>query len=241
MEKVLLATFDPTVFGTKTISEIDAFSTMKFRQACDLYTKLAAAHRILKVPIHIVTASTLRNWRRKGTFPKKESIYYDPYTGMSCSGNCSNAPPRFLEILNSPIPDPAIVRTFQRANNIAKKEFGGQMTATEDEEEPKPPTPKVPDVVIPKYKPQPDEIPYNLPAKEYNERCVERAFKKVQIRCPVEDWPSSNPPEPIGTKYTPGWPSWSTSRHRWISEPTAEMKELYQAIALDRQKNNLPL
>lgn len=241
MEKVIFATFDPTVFTARCISEMDSFRTLKFSLACEVYNKLAEAHKKLKVPIHVVTAATLRNWKRKNTFPRKDSIYYDPYTGMSCTGTCKDPPQEFYKILATlEIPNDFTLRFFKRANNIAKHRFGTPPPEDEEEEEeavtynfPLHPCGAVQDLHVTDT--SEDEAlaaaSFEISADEQNSLAIAKAFQRVMQMCIDEkDLPYCAPPPPVDTRYTIGWPRWSVRLHKWLPEPTAEQKELYSYL-----------
>lgn len=155
MEKIVIATFDPTVMTHRPVSEWQKFSTMKFQQAGPLHVKLCTAHLRLKKKICLVTAATIRNWTRKGAFSVKNVIYYDPYTGLSCNEEGAAAPEEFIKILQRDSTQQEITRFFVRCKNISQSSSAAH-TCSESEE---------PDLVLPSTSAINDPTPVLTPIR----------------------------------------------------------------------------
>lgn len=148
MENVIIASFDPTVFGVRTLSDLESFRNLKAPVIYRDFPRLCTAHLALKVPIVLATAANIRKYQRVKTWPQEKAIYYDCYT------RCYEAGPQvqdkteiFRDIINRTPTDDEMVRYFQRCHNISKKNYTrtaehrhmprarplGQLTNSDDE------------------------------------------------------------------------------------------------------------
>lgn len=133
MENVVIASFDPTVFGIHTLSDLSQHRAVKWAVVTRDYPRLCTAHLALKVPIVLMSSSNIRKYKKAGAFPKLEAVYYDPFV-RNWHSEKSNLSSEFASIINREPTDEEMVRYFQRMHNIAKKQY---VRPTEHKHQPK--------------------------------------------------------------------------------------------------------
>lgn len=125
MENVVIASFDPTMFGVHTLSDIKTHESVKWQTITRDYPRLCTAHLALKVPIVLTSSANIRKFKKAGAFPRREAVYYDPFVRNYYSPDATlNS--RFQRYINTTPTDEEMVRFFQRMHNIAKKQYTRQ-------------------------------------------------------------------------------------------------------------------
>lgn len=120
--KLTVASFDPTVFGSKCLSDINSFYSINWQRFTERAVRLCRLHKMLKVPIVLCTAANIRKHTKAKCWPKEKAIYYDAHVQQAASPD-SELLRRFLELYNQPLDGLDYVNYFQRIANIAKHEL----------------------------------------------------------------------------------------------------------------------
>lgn len=127
MENVIIASFDPTVFGSRTLSDIKAHQTVTWKTITRDYPRLCTAHLATKMPIVLTTSANIRKYIKAGAYPKIDAIYYDPFTRYfhlpTTMKDYEKNKQKFEQIINREPTDPEIVKFFSRCRNIAKTNY----------------------------------------------------------------------------------------------------------------------
>lgn len=127
MENVIIASFDPTVFCSRTLSDIKSHQTLQFRVASRDYPRLCTAHLALKMPIVLTTSANIRKYAKAGAYPRLEAVYYDPFTRYfsvpSTIKDYDRVKSTFSEIINREPTDPEMLKFFKRCKNLAVNNF----------------------------------------------------------------------------------------------------------------------
>lgn len=124
MENVVVASFDPTVFSPRPLSDLQAHRTLKWEIATRDYPRLCTAHLALKVPIVLTTSANIRKYHKAAAYPRLEAIYYDPFTRfyhVPLPIRPKEEP--FNQIINRTPTDGEMNRFFKRCKNIANKNY----------------------------------------------------------------------------------------------------------------------
>lgn len=122
MENVIIASFDPTVFGLHPLSDIKTHSTVKWTTITRDYPRLCTAHLALKVPVVLMSSANIRKFTKAGAWPRQDAIYYDPFVRNYYSPE-PNLKTKFDRYINTEPTDEQMVRFFQRMHNIAKNQY----------------------------------------------------------------------------------------------------------------------
>lgn len=132
MENVIIASFDPTVFSSNTLSDIKTHQTVSWKTTVRDYPRLCTAHLATKMPIVLTTSANIRKYIKAGLFPKVDAIYYDPYTRYyhlpTTMKDYEKNKEKFENIINREPLDIHIVRFFTRCQNIAKTQYNREST-----------------------------------------------------------------------------------------------------------------
>lgn len=124
MENVVVASFDPSIFSSRPLSDMAAYKTIKFEIVTRDFPRLCTAHLALHVPIVLTTAANIRKYIKAGLYPKLEAVYYDPYTrNFHLPKPIEDKTQIFESILNRTPTDTEMIRFFRRQHNIAKQNY----------------------------------------------------------------------------------------------------------------------
>lgn len=125
MDHVIVASFDPTIFGRNPLSNLKDHVKLPASTIYRDFPRLCTAHLALKVPIVLETSANIRKYKKAGAYPKIEAIYYDPYTRWfnvpTQSRKAKELDEKFSKIANREATDPEMIRFFQRCHNLAKR------------------------------------------------------------------------------------------------------------------------
>lgn len=124
--KVLVASFDPTVFGRRRLSDLQSFSPLKWMDIACTFPKLFIARKKLGVPVVLATSANIRKYEKRQSWPKKEAIYFDPFVSASASP-VPRLLSEFRKIFSTPATSEEVCAWFKRCFNIAKYESNTDM------------------------------------------------------------------------------------------------------------------
>jgi hypothetical protein len=124
MENVCVASFDPSIFSSRPLSDLSSFSTTRATIIYRDFPRLCTSHLALKVPIVLATAANIRKYAKVNCYPQDRAVYYDLHTRFyKLPETISSKEHIFEAIINREPTDAELVRYFKRCANIAKHQY----------------------------------------------------------------------------------------------------------------------
>lgn len=127
MENVVVASFDPTIFSSRPLSDLENHKTLPWSTIKRDFPRLCTIHLATKLPVVLATSSTIRKYNKAGVFPRNDAIFFDPFTRHYhipvLAKQREQNKLKLESILNREPTDEELIKFFKRCHNLAKSNF----------------------------------------------------------------------------------------------------------------------